>query len=660
MTPRLRKCAGRTEKPGDEMEETRRAAPRFRDSDLESLLNAVEKRRGVLYPRRGQHQPSSTVRRVWREVGAAVSAVGHIMGHTPRTGQQCRKKLHDLTRAARGKTAHNFRERARTGGRFPQLYPLTLYEQRALVLAMGAASREVAPCQVRGPPEHRRGTAPSSPCRRAAPTSSSCSVDPDRREGQRGGEPSSEAGTLRPDAQRTDRDVRTDDSDSYESVTDGEGTASLDSDAPRPSRHSRHGGRELRTGRGRNPASHSSTQETELGTEKDLAAAAMLSPTPPNIADTLTSGGQVNGEASGAHHTVKPEQQVEVGEAEGLDGRRAGQAQHPAAAQTAPAFLTIPGPPTDPMQLAPQGPDDGMTAVFQQLQTQLEESIRVQEQGVLPVMAATQADIARVASAMEAMGETASAMGQVLQGVGLSAHASSVAHDRTALPQAVMLQSHMDITTVLRALAQSQQVIAESIGDLVHVMDGGAQTQREVATSLTGMSHSLRSIAGNVQTLVDSTAGLQVWQRQVPVVQRGVPPRAPPSLREARGAIGSPREEEVPVPVPVATAREEPGHSHSPRHVPGGQRAEEGVTTPSSTTAEQAGPSRPDHPRKRAPTGIQVEGQDSQQSASTPAVPSGGAPRRRGIQNNYSSYIKTEKGRRTPEHWFINLVPLTI
>ncbi|XP_038632691.1 uncharacterized protein LOC119953007 isoform X1 [Scyliorhinus canicula] len=606
----------------------RRAAPRFRDRDLDLLLDAVEERRDILYPR-GQRYPQRIVRRVWREVGVALSAVMRSMGHIPRTGEQCRAKLHDLTRAARGKTAHNFRVRARTGGGLRYLDPLTEYEQRALDLAVGAANQEVVTCLNGGPSEHRRGT-DCSPREHEAPTSSSHSVELDRREGPRAGGPPSEASTPRSDAQTTDRDVRTNDSDSYESVTDGEGATSPDSDA----QTTRHGGTEPRTSCGRNPGGHGSTQETELGTENDRAAAAMLSATPPNIADTLTSVGQVSGEGSGTHsgvhHTVELVPKVEVGDAEGLDGRRAGQAQHPVAAQTAPAFLAIPRPPTDPMQLAPQGPDDGMTAVFRQLQTQLEESIRVHKQRELPLMTATQADIARVASAMEAMGKTASAMGQVLQGVGLSAHASSVAHDRTAPSQAAMLQSHMDITAVLRALTRSQQAIAENIGGLVHVMDGVAQTQREVALSLTGMSHSLSSIAGNVQTLVDSTADLQDWQRQVSVVQRGMSPHAPPSLRENRGPIGSPREEEVPVPVPVATEREESVHSHSPRHVPGasgGQRAKEGVTTPSSMPAEQACPSRPCRPRKRAPSGSQVEGQDSQQSASTPAVPSARTPR---------------------------------
>ncbi|XP_038632694.1 uncharacterized protein LOC119953008 [Scyliorhinus canicula] len=421
------------------MEANRRAAPRFRDSDLDSLLDAVEERRDILYPR-GQRYPQSVVRRVWREVGVVLSDAVHSMGHIPRTGEQCRKKLHDLTRAARGKTAHNFQERARTGGGLRQLQPLTDYEQRALDLAVASASREVVTFQNGGPSEHRRGT-DCSPRQHEVPTSSSHSVEPDRREGPRAGGPPSEASTPRSDAQRTDRDIRTSDSDSYESMTDGEGTASPDSDAQRTSRH---GGTEPRTSCGRNPGGHGSTQETELGTENDRAAAAMLSATPPNIADTVTSVGQLSGEASGthsgAHHKVELVPKVEVGDAEGLDGRRAGQAQHPAAAQTAPAFLAIPRPPTVPMQFALQGPDDGMTAVFRQLQTQLEEFIRVHKQGELSVMTTTQADITRVASAMEAMGKTASAMGQVLQGVGLSAHASSVAHDRTAPSQAAMLQ----------------------------------------------------------------------------------------------------------------------------------------------------------------------------------------------------------------------------
>ncbi|XP_038644979.1 uncharacterized protein LOC119961753 [Scyliorhinus canicula] len=239
------------------------------------------------------------------------------------------------------------------------------YEQRALDLARGAASREVAPCQVGGeaprPHEHRGGTA-RSPHRRTAPTSSGRSVNPDRREGPQAGGPSLEAGTPRPDAQRTDRDIIP----SYESVTDREGAVSTDSEARRTSRHSKHGGTAPCIGHGLNAPGHSSTQETELGTDGDLAAAALLLTIPPNIADTLTPVGQVRGEASGthtgAHHTVKPVQQVEVGEAEGLDGRRAGQAQHPAAAQTTPAFLAIPGPTHTPDAIGTPGTrrwDDG-------------------------------------------------------------------------------------------------------------------------------------------------------------------------------------------------------------------------------------------------------------------------------------------------------------
>ncbi|GCB66083.1 hypothetical protein scyTo_0000546 [Scyliorhinus torazame] len=131
------------------------------------------------------------------------------------------------------------------------------------------------------------------------------------------------------------------------------------------------------------------------------------------------------------------------------------------------------------------------------------------------------------------MGATVSDMVSSMQGLGLSVQAVSMAQDMAALSQAAMSQRQLQIAEALNAMAQSQQAIAEGIGSIAQVLACVSQTQ-------TGMANSLSSMAANLQTLVDTMAGLQDWQCQVPGVRRMLDPlEKGAKMRDRLGSMDS-------------------------------------------------------------------------------------------------------------------------
>ncbi|GCB71180.1 hypothetical protein scyTo_0005869 [Scyliorhinus torazame] len=106
----------------------RKKCHNFSDEDLGTLLNEVEAKRYRLLGYDKRRVPGKVSILAWKEVAETVTANSII----PRTAEQCRKKLNDLTRSARIKMAHNARERLLTRvGRVPFLKALNEYEERA-------------------------------------------------------------------------------------------------------------------------------------------------------------------------------------------------------------------------------------------------------------------------------------------------------------------------------------------------------------------------------------------------------------------------------------------------------------------------------------------------------------------------------------------------
>ncbi|XP_048398463.2 uncharacterized protein LOC125457839 [Stegostoma tigrinum] len=106
----------------------RKKCHNFSDEDLDTLLNEVEAKRHRLLGYEKRRAPRKVSILAWKEVAETVTANSTI----PRTAEQCRKKLNDLTRSARIKMAHNARERLLTrDGGVAFLKDLNEYEERA-------------------------------------------------------------------------------------------------------------------------------------------------------------------------------------------------------------------------------------------------------------------------------------------------------------------------------------------------------------------------------------------------------------------------------------------------------------------------------------------------------------------------------------------------
>ncbi|XP_078064683.1 uncharacterized protein LOC144490863 [Mustelus asterias] len=121
----------------------RKKCHNFSDEDLDTLLNEVEAKRHRLLGYDRRRAPRKVSILAWKEVAETVTANSII----PRTAEQCRKKLNDLTRSARIKMAHNARERLLTrDGGVAFLKDLNEYEERARQL-VGVSNSSVSGSQ---------------------------------------------------------------------------------------------------------------------------------------------------------------------------------------------------------------------------------------------------------------------------------------------------------------------------------------------------------------------------------------------------------------------------------------------------------------------------------------------------------------------------------
>ncbi|XP_041035007.1 uncharacterized protein LOC121272415 [Carcharodon carcharias] len=118
----------------------RKKCHNFSDEDLDILLNEVEAKRHRLLGYDKRRAPRKVSILAWKEVAETVTANSTI----PRTAEQCRKKLNDLTRSARIKMAHNAQERLLTrDGGVAFLKDLNEYEERARQL-VGVSNSSVS------------------------------------------------------------------------------------------------------------------------------------------------------------------------------------------------------------------------------------------------------------------------------------------------------------------------------------------------------------------------------------------------------------------------------------------------------------------------------------------------------------------------------------
>uniref|UniRef100_UPI00398E4C48 myb-related transcription factor, partner of profilin-like n=1 Tax=Pristiophorus japonicus TaxID=55135 RepID=UPI00398E4C48 len=124
-------------------------APWFTDEELDALVSEVERRyRDLTRDGRGKPAPLQ-YKRIWREIGEAVSAAG-TMG---RDGDQCRKRWNDVVASARKKRAANVTKQFDAGGGPADIVEVTDIEERALAL-VGDLPRATAHGVADHLPEH--------------------------------------------------------------------------------------------------------------------------------------------------------------------------------------------------------------------------------------------------------------------------------------------------------------------------------------------------------------------------------------------------------------------------------------------------------------------------------------------------------------------------
>uniref|UniRef100_UPI00398E9A59 putative nuclease HARBI1 n=1 Tax=Pristiophorus japonicus TaxID=55135 RepID=UPI00398E9A59 len=120
-----------------QQQQPRESGRSFSDVALETLVMAVESRRGLLFPQGSRKPPKATSRRLWQDITTDVTANGVV----PRIWIQGRKKFHVLMRPVKAKVDHIRREQQQTGGSQAALQALSQLEELVLdiIEGMGAA-----------------------------------------------------------------------------------------------------------------------------------------------------------------------------------------------------------------------------------------------------------------------------------------------------------------------------------------------------------------------------------------------------------------------------------------------------------------------------------------------------------------------------------------
>ncbi|XP_078075436.1 uncharacterized protein LOC144497873 [Mustelus asterias] len=512
----------------------KRAAPRFTESELGRLLDAVEERRAIIYPRDGRRPRGQAGNVAWEAVAAAVNA----RALTQRTSAQCRKKMNDLVRAAREKMAHNRREREKIGGGVPELRLLTEFEECALELS--------------GEAEDITGT--------------DNQVDV-----QNGRNDHNEAGPSGVVAPPTAAPAET-----------SEGSSE-----------------------------HSLEESTEESFEETTQQSPKASLSESTSTVTVTMVGHVSGETpgslSGAHSTTAHVHHVEMGRSKDSGAQRSAGAKETAGPQPGAGLLGSVLPKLFEMQTQSRRLQEGMSVTFQQLQDLLEESHSLQVQEVVPALRGTQANIARVASAVESLGQEMVAMGGRVQGMAESLRSMTEGPGSMLETQRVMVAGFESLSQSQRAMAEGLQSLAQSQRALAEGIQSLSQSQRATAEGIQSLVPTQRAIAEGLHTMGLTQLGFQDWQSQVMQRPLELTPAALPPHGVSQGPNGSPRYEGALEPMQGPSARDTlvvTRTSESPLPDTGAslrQRAEHGGTATSVTPETRPGPSRSRPSRGRPP-----------------------------------------------------------
>ena len=149
---------------------------------------------------------------------------------------------------------------------------------------------------------------------------------------------------------------------------------------------------------------------------------------------------------------------------------------------------------------------EGLTATLDQLRGCWEEFQSFQVDQLLPVMRASQADTARVASAVEGLGQGILTMVGKLQAMAESQQATAEGLSRLLeilWPMAERLESLQEIqrdsTETQRAMAATHENVTQSQRATAEGLQSLAQFQRATAEGLQSMAQSQRALAGSIE-----------------------------------------------------------------------------------------------------------------------------------------------------------------
>ncbi|XP_078060430.1 uncharacterized protein LOC144486236 [Mustelus asterias] len=211
------------------------------------------------------------------------------------------------------------------------------------------------------------------------------------------------------------------------------------------------------------------------------------------------------------------------------------------------------------MQQQSQGMQEGLMATLDQLRGCWEESQSFQVDQLLPVFRASQANTARVASAVENLGQGILTMSGRRQAMAEFQRATAEGLNRilkVLRPMAERLESFQetqrDSAETQRATAAALENVAQSQSVMAEGLQSVGQSQRALAESIDRWPPIQMAFTEGLTTMGRTQVVLQDWQGQVTPKILELTAEAPLSHGMTQGPTGTPREEEGLEPMPRA------------------------------------------------------------------------------------------------------------
>ncbi|XP_038672951.1 uncharacterized protein LOC119976485 [Scyliorhinus canicula] len=241
---------------------------------------------------------------------------------------------------------------------------------------------------------------------------------------------------------------------------------------------------------------HATQENTSEESLKETTGDASQLSIAPSSTDTLTSVGDISGQASGAqseHSTVADAHQVEAGTSKADSTCRSGSWSNVEPLDT---FLP------ELMQMMGQSHEsqERMSVTFQRLLGRLEQSQSLQVQ----TMHETEAKTARVVTAVESLEHNVSVLSGNVQGMAQSVTAVAKGLDKMSESLGYMSQTQMDIAEALQSMAQSLRTIAEGVDTMAQTMGSLQDWKLQITRRLLELGPDVSPSPGDLQCPMDT------------------------------------------------------------------------------------------------------------------------------------------------------------